>query len=203
MQTQIRVGNLGIKRSDVNFIPVAVMNRIFGGGYNSRLNTEVRVKSGLTYGAYSSFNPHRFTGSFGVGTFTRTDATVAGHEAGGGSVDEDVEWRDNAGRAEFRARLSGGRVSDSVGDGGTGGWARRSLWRNLICRRTTTIPYPDRIRGVTPEQVKQMAQKILADERYRHRAGGKCSRVSRRAEEGVTERAVHGDSVRSGRCAGD
>ena len=52
------------------------MNRIFGGGYNSRLNTEVRVKKGLTYGAYSSFNPHRYAGSFGVGTFTRTAATV-------------------------------------------------------------------------------------------------------------------------------
>ena len=76
VQTQIRVGNLGIRRNDPNYIPVAVMNRIFGGGYNSRLNTEVRVKSGLTYGAYSLFNPHRFSGSFGVGTFTRTDATV-------------------------------------------------------------------------------------------------------------------------------
>ena len=52
------------------------MNRIFGGGYNSRLNTEVRVKSGLTYGAYSSFNHHGYAGSYGVGTFTRTDATV-------------------------------------------------------------------------------------------------------------------------------
>ena len=76
VQTQIRVGNLGIRRNDPNYIPVAVMNRIFGGGYNSRLNTEVRVKSGYTYGAYSSFNPHRYAGSFGVGTFTRTEATV-------------------------------------------------------------------------------------------------------------------------------
>ena len=75
-QTQIRVGALGIRRNDPNYIPVVVMNRIFGGGYNSRLNTEVRVKSGYTYGAYSSFNPHRYAGSFGVGTFTKTETTV-------------------------------------------------------------------------------------------------------------------------------
>ena len=76
VQTQIRAGKLGIRRGDPDYIPVVVMNRIFGGGYNSRLNTEVRVKKGLTYGAYSSFNPHRFAGSFAVSTFTRTAATV-------------------------------------------------------------------------------------------------------------------------------
>jgi zinc protease len=31
-QTQIRVGALGIRRNDPNYIPVVVMNRIFGGG---------------------------------------------------------------------------------------------------------------------------------------------------------------------------
>jgi zinc protease len=75
-QTQIRVGKLGIRRADPDYIPLAVTNRVFGGGYNSRLNTEVRVKKGLTYGAFSSFNPHRFTGSFTAGTYTRTEMTV-------------------------------------------------------------------------------------------------------------------------------
>jgi zinc protease len=53
VQTQIRVGKLGIRRGDPDYIPVEVTNRIFGGGYNSRLNTEVRIKKGLTYGANS------------------------------------------------------------------------------------------------------------------------------------------------------
>jgi zinc protease len=76
VQTQIRIGRLGIRRSDPDYIPLLVTNRIFGGGYNSRLNTEVRIKKGLTYGAYSTFSPHRTTGAFVVGTFTRTEATV-------------------------------------------------------------------------------------------------------------------------------
>lgn len=75
-QTQIRVGKIGIRRADPDYIPLAVTNRIFGGGYNSRLNTEVRIKKGLTYGAFSSFSPHRYTGSFTAGTYTRTEATV-------------------------------------------------------------------------------------------------------------------------------
>ena len=51
-------------------------NHIFGGSYNSRLNTEVRIKKGLTYGASSAFTPHRYTGSLAVETYTRTEATV-------------------------------------------------------------------------------------------------------------------------------
>jgi zinc protease len=75
VQTQIRVGNLGIRRDNPDYIPLLVTNRIFGGGYNSRLNTEVRVNKGLTYGANSSFQAERFAGEFVADTFTRTEAT--------------------------------------------------------------------------------------------------------------------------------
>lgn len=76
VQTQIRAGKLGIRRADPDLIPLEVTNRIFGGGYNSRLNTEVRIKKGLTYGAFSSFTPRRYAGAFTAGTYTRTEATV-------------------------------------------------------------------------------------------------------------------------------
>lgn len=76
VQTQIRVGRLGIRRNHPDFIPLHVTNRIFGGGPNSRLNTEVRQKKGLTYGAYSSFSSHRLAGNFEASVFTRSEATV-------------------------------------------------------------------------------------------------------------------------------
>ena len=76
VQTQIRVGKLGIRRDSADYLPLLVTNRVFGGGYNSRLNTEVRIKKGLTYGASSGFDANRFAGSFDAGTSTRTEATV-------------------------------------------------------------------------------------------------------------------------------
>lgn len=76
VQTQVRVGRQGIRRNDPDYIPLYVTNRIFGGGFNSRLNTEVRQKKGLTYGASSSFSSHKLAGSFEASTFTRTEATV-------------------------------------------------------------------------------------------------------------------------------
>lgn len=75
-QTQIRVARPGIPRSSPDYISLLVANRIFGGGFNSRLNTAVRVQKGLTYGASSSFGAHRTAGIFSAATFTRTEATV-------------------------------------------------------------------------------------------------------------------------------
>ena len=76
VQTQIRVGKLSIRRNDADYLPLEVTNHIFGGSYNSRLNTEVRIKKGLTYGASSYLNAHRYAGSLSVGTYTRTETTV-------------------------------------------------------------------------------------------------------------------------------
>lgn len=76
VQTQIRVARPGIPRNSPDYIPLLVANRIFGGGFNSRLNTAVRVQKGLTYGASSSFGAHRTAGIFSAATFTRTEATV-------------------------------------------------------------------------------------------------------------------------------
>ncbi len=75
-QTQIRVGRLGIPRNHPDYILLYVTNRIFGGGFNSRLSTEVRQKKGLTYGAYSNFNSYKEAGDFSASTFTRTEATA-------------------------------------------------------------------------------------------------------------------------------
>ncbi len=160
VQTQIRAGKLGIRRGDPNYIPVEVMNRVFGGGYNSRLNTEVRVKKGLTYGAYSSFTPHRFAGAFGVGTYTRTEATV---EATRLVVD-------------LIAKMSTGEVTpeelDFARDYLAGVYPIQSETAEQVADRVLMaaafdLPadynrtYPDRIRSVTPAQVREMAQRYL------------------------------------------
>jgi zinc protease len=76
VQTQIRVGRLAIRRADPDYIPLDVTNHIFGGSYNSLLNTEVRIKSGLTYGANSSLSAHVGAGALAIETYTRTEQTI-------------------------------------------------------------------------------------------------------------------------------
>ena len=44
----------GVSRTDADFFPLTVGNTLLGGGFSSRLNQEIRIKRGLSYGASSS-----------------------------------------------------------------------------------------------------------------------------------------------------
>ena len=73
-QAQVLMGQPGYKRSDPAFFPLLVGNYILGGGgFVSRLMTEVREKRGLTYGVYSNFAPGMHAGAFTVSLQTRPD----------------------------------------------------------------------------------------------------------------------------------
>ena len=73
-QAQVLLGQPGYKRSDPDFFTMLVGNYILGGGgFVSRLSSEVREKRGLTYGVSSSFSPGLHAGAFTVGLQTRPD----------------------------------------------------------------------------------------------------------------------------------
>ena len=73
-QAQVLMGQPGYKRNDPAFFPLLVGNYILGGGgFVSRLMTEVREKRGLTYGVSSSFAPGMHAGAFTVSLQTRPD----------------------------------------------------------------------------------------------------------------------------------
>ena len=55
-----------------NYYPAIVLNSILGGGYSSRLNQEIRIKRGLSYGAGSSFAWRTDGGGFGTRTRCRS-----------------------------------------------------------------------------------------------------------------------------------
>jgi zinc protease len=75
-QTQIRVGAIGMARSDPDLLSSQVANTILGGGFTSRLIEELRVKRSLTYGASSTFLARRVGGDFRIHTFTKTPTTL-------------------------------------------------------------------------------------------------------------------------------
>lgn len=73
-QAQVLIGQPGVARSDPDFFPLFVGNYILGGGgFVSRLTTEVREKRGLSYSVYSYFSPGRHAGAFQIGLTTRPD----------------------------------------------------------------------------------------------------------------------------------
>lgn len=73
-QAQVLVGQPGMSRSDPDYFPLFVGNYILGGGgFVSRLTTEVREKRGLSYSVYSYFAPGLQAGPFQLGLSTRPD----------------------------------------------------------------------------------------------------------------------------------
>jgi zinc protease len=71
-QATILMGHLGIPRNHPDFYAVSVMNYILGGGgFSSRLMTEIRDNQGLAYGIYSAFRPMKSGGSFSISLQTK------------------------------------------------------------------------------------------------------------------------------------
>ncbi|MDD5363037.1 MAG: pitrilysin family protein [Ignavibacteria bacterium] len=66
VQTSLYIGHSGIKRNNIDFIPVVLLNTLFGGMFTSRINKNLREKNGLTYGARSSYNCKKHSGDFSV-----------------------------------------------------------------------------------------------------------------------------------------
>ena len=73
-QAQVLMGQPGYPRRDPDHFALVVGNHILGGGgFTSRLTSEVREKRGLTYSVYSYFAPGLHAGAFTVGLQTRPD----------------------------------------------------------------------------------------------------------------------------------
>ncbi|MGI9628033.1 MAG: M16 family metallopeptidase [Longimicrobiales bacterium] len=77
VQTQIRVGHLGVARSTPDYFPLQVLNLALGGSFTSRLNLNLREKHGYTYGVRSRLVARRSPGPFFVSTAVETKVTKA------------------------------------------------------------------------------------------------------------------------------
>jgi zinc protease len=69
-----------LKRADPDYYLALVANAALGNGFASRLNREIRIKRGLSYGASSAIDPRRAVGSFSASAQTKNEsaAEVAG-----------------------------------------------------------------------------------------------------------------------------
>ena len=76
-ESTFRIGGLGIAKSNPDYVALSVINTILGARFTSWLNDELRVNSGLTYGARSRFDASKASGTFYLSTFTATKNTEA------------------------------------------------------------------------------------------------------------------------------
>ncbi len=75
-QAAVLMGLRGVSRTDGDYFPLLVANNVLGGGYSARLNAEIRIRRGLSYGAGSSLQARVAPGPIVASAQTRNDAAV-------------------------------------------------------------------------------------------------------------------------------
>lgn len=159
-QSQIRVGQASITRTDPRYTTARVVTEYFGGGFNSRLNDTIRVKKGLTYGAGGGFRTGRFVGQFTVSTFSKT-ATVAQTVA---TILEEVDRLQSEAPSKSERDDS---VSYIVGSFAAGRETPEALIRELWRLDLNDLPdnyygeYLSAIRGVSPDAAVTAAKDLV------------------------------------------
>ncbi|WP_304163870.1 pitrilysin family protein [Phenylobacterium aquaticum] len=75
-QAAVTLAKVAIARDAADYYPGIVANSVLGGGYSARLNAEIRVKRGLSYGANSSLTARRSTGLFRAAAQTKNPSAT-------------------------------------------------------------------------------------------------------------------------------
>lgn len=75
-QTYFWLANVGVAIDYPQRAALDLANTLFGGRFTSMLNTELRVNSGLTYGARSILTRPSQPGSVAISSFTKTATTI-------------------------------------------------------------------------------------------------------------------------------
>jgi predicted Zn-dependent peptidase len=75
-QTYFQIAQPGIDMKNPDRTTLEIVNTLFGGRFTSMLNDELRVNSGLTYGANAILEQNRLTGAIVITTYTKTDTTT-------------------------------------------------------------------------------------------------------------------------------
>jgi zinc protease len=75
-QTYFVIAQPGVRRSTPDRVPLTLVNTLFGGRFTSMLNEELRINTGLTYGAAARVEMARLTGGIAISTYTKTETTA-------------------------------------------------------------------------------------------------------------------------------
>ena len=144
-------------RADPGYFTGEVANAVLGGSYSARLNQEIRIKRGLSYGASSRFDPRRSAGLWSAGAQTKNP-----------SAPQVVDlMRGEAARLGTTAVANdelAARKATLIGEYGRGLQTTQGLAGTVGALAVYGIDlaevgrYVDRVQAVTPAQIQSYAK---------------------------------------------
>ncbi len=160
VQSNIRLGNIAINKTDPNYFPMVVANEILGGATQSRLFLNIREQKGYTYGAYSSLSARRLPGSFTAEAEVRTEVTAP-------SLQEFLYELDRIRNVKVTDKELKDAKSLMVGSFQLGLETQAGLAQRLLESKLFDLPsdyletYTAKVMAVTPEQVRAVARQMI------------------------------------------
>ncbi|MBF0665918.1 MAG: insulinase family protein, partial [Brevundimonas sp.] len=152
-QAAVTAAIRGVSRTDGDYFPLTVGNTLLGGGFSSRLNQEIRINRGLSYGARAGLGVREDEGLFTASTQTKNETAVevadlilAEIARMGTSEPTPAEL------APRRATLIGGFGRSLETVDGLGGLVAELALYDLPM--SDLAAYAGRVRAVTPAQVQ-------------------------------------------------
>ena len=166
-QAHIAMGMTAVTRSNPDYFPLLVGNYVLGGGgFVSRLMSEVREKRGLAYSVFSYFAPGKNVGIFQAGLQTKNDQAALALEVMSSTIAQFIA--DGPSQSELdaaKANLMNGyplRIDNN-----------RKLLDNVSSIAWNDLPldtmevWTKQVEAVSLEQVKAAFQKYLAMDRMK------------------------------------
>jgi zinc protease len=164
VQTEVRVGHIGIPRTHPDYMAVNLAIRILGGEGSNRLHQVLRTERGLTYGAQANMDTLKETGDFEAETNTRSEATG---EVLRLIVDE--FWRlqrDRVGERELdgaKAYLTGSFPLTIETPEAIAMQVVNALFYGLPLQELQN--FRERVNAVTPDDIQRVAKALLRPDR--------------------------------------
>lgn len=144
-------------RADPQYYTGEVANAVLGGSYSARLNQEIRIKRGLSYGASSRLDPRRTSGLWSAGAQTKNPSAPQ-------VVDLMRGEAQRLGAAPVAGDELAARKATLIGDYGRGLQTTQGLAGTVGTLAVYGVDlaevgrYVDRVQAVTPAQVQAYAR---------------------------------------------
>jgi predicted Zn-dependent peptidase len=176
VQTTVALGNIAIDRRSEDYMAMAVMNHVIGGGASSRLFLNLREEKGYTYGVYSDFTAVRYPGPWRAGGSMRTEVTEGALGEFFNEFRRIREQKVTAEELEASKRAIVASFALSLEQ------PTRILGFAVTSKQYGFPPdywdtYPARILAVTAEDVQRVARKYLNPETLQIVAVGDASKI--------------------------
>jgi zinc protease len=163
VQTEIRIGNLGVPRKSPDYLALSVADQILGGPSENRLFKALRSHQGLTYGASSELLSYQSAGMWLAKTFTRTPETMKSLHL---ALDQIKRMHDHPITPQELETAQGYLIGHLALDFETSDGVASQTLELLVYNLPLDYwnRFPERIRALTAEEVWNAARQRLAPE---------------------------------------